>query len=118
MKTLLLCHVQPAAMAQMPAPAQAQLMESMMAFNQQLIQAGVLSAAGQLDSPLNAQRVSQQAGQMQTLQGPALAGDTQIGGYYLLDVPTLADATHWARQCPVARAGGAVEVRAVSYSPV
>ncbi len=118
MKALLLCHFEPAAMAHVPAEAQAQMMKAMMDFNQQLIQAGVLTAAGQLDSPVNAQRVSLNSGKLQTVHGPALAGDIQIGGYYVLDVPTLADATAWANRCPVAQMGGGVEVREVSYSPM
>jgi hypothetical protein len=56
-KYLLLCQVQPAAFADVPAAAMQQIMESMMAYNQQLIQAGVLQAAGQLAPPETAQRV-------------------------------------------------------------
>ena len=46
MKYLLLCQVQPANFANMPKEAAANMMEEMMSYNHQLIQAGVLLAAG------------------------------------------------------------------------
>ena len=87
MKYLLLCQVQPASFANMPAKAGEQMMQEMMEYNHQLIQAGVLLAGGQLAPPDTAQRVFAKNGRIQTQDGPALEGDTQIGGYYLIDVP-------------------------------
>ncbi len=92
-------------------------MQDMMAYNQQLIQSGVLVAAGQLAPPDTAQRVFATNGRIQTQNGPALPGDTQIGGYYLIDVPGEPEATGWAAKCPVALLG-ALEVRQVAYSPL
>ncbi len=117
MKYLLLCQVQPAAFADVPAAAMQQIMESMMAYNQQLIQAGVLQAAGQLAPPETAQRVYAEKGRIKTKEGMALPGDTQIGGYYLIDVPGEPEATGWAAKCPAAQFG-ALEVRQVVYSPI
>jgi hypothetical protein len=82
-----------------------------------LIQAGVLLAAGQLAPPDQAQRVYAEKGRIKTQEGPALAGDVQIGGYYLIDVPGEAEATGWAAKCPAAQFGG-LEVREVAYSPL
>ena len=117
MKYLLLCQYQPAAFANVPKEAEAQMMEAMMSYNHQLIQAGVLVAAGQLAPPETAQRVFTHNGHIKTQDGPALAGDTQIGGYYLVDVPTEAEATGWAAKCPAAQFG-ALEVRQVAFSPL
>jgi hypothetical protein len=117
MKYLLLCQVQPAAFADVPEAAMQQIMESMMAYNQQLIQAGVLQAAGQLAPPESAQRVYAEKGRIKTKEGYALKGDTQIGGYYLIDVPGEPEATGWAAKCPAAQFG-ALEVRQVAYSPM
>ena len=117
MKYLLLCQVQPAAMAHVTEEDMAQTMQAMMAYNQQLIQAGVLVAAGQLAEPQTAQRVFAENGRIKTTEGMALAGDTQIGGYYLIDVPGEPEATGWAAKCPAAHFG-ALEVRQVVYSPV
>ncbi len=117
MKYLLLCQYQPAAFADVPQDAEAQMMEAMMSYNHQLIQAGVLVAACQLAPPETAQRVFSSNGHIKTQDGPALAGDTQIGGYYLLDVPSEAEATGWAAKCPAAQFG-ALEVRQVAFSPL
>jgi hypothetical protein len=117
MKYLLLCQYQPSAFENMPPEAEAQMMEAMSAYNHQLIQAGVLVAAGQLAPPETGQRVFSHKGRIQTEDGPALAGDTQIGGYYLIDVPSEPEATGWAAKCPVSR-HGALEVRQVAYAPM
>lgn len=117
MKYLLLCQFQPAAFAGVSQEDGAQMMREMMGFNQQLIQAGVLLAAGQLAPPETAQRVFTSNGHIKTQDGPALAGDTQIGGYYLIDVPGEQQATGWAAKCPAAKFG-ALEVRQVAFSPM
>jgi hypothetical protein len=117
MKYLLLCQTKPASFADVPESAIQQIMQSMMAYNQQLIQAGVLLAAGQLAPPETAQRVFAEKGRIKTKEGMALKGDTQIGGYYLIDVPSEPEATGWAAKCPAAQFG-ALEVRQVAYSPM
>lgn len=117
MKYLLMCHIQPAQMAHVPPAAQEQMKKAMLAYNQQLIGAGVLAAAGQLAMPADALRVSAASGSPVESRGPALQGDTQIGGYYIVDVPAEADAVSWAAKCPLARVG-ALEVRQVAFSPL
>ena len=117
MKYLLLCQFQPAAFAEVAPEAQAHMMEAMASYNHQLIQAGVLLAAGQLAPPETALRVFSHNGHIKTQEGLALAGDTQIGGYYLVDVPGEAEATGWAAKCPVAQFA-ALEVRQVAFSPL
>ncbi len=117
MKYLLLCQFKPASFADAPAGAQQQIMQAMMEYNHQLIQAGVLLAAGQLAPPETAQRVYAEKGRIKTQEGLALEGDTQIGGYYLIDVPGEPDATGWAAKCPAAQFG-ALQVRQVAYSPL
>jgi hypothetical protein len=117
MKYLLMCQVKPAAFAHVSAEDEQQIMQSMMAYNQQLIQAGVLLGAGQLAPPESAQRVFTAKGRIKTQEDPALEGDTQIGGYYLIDVPSEPEATGWAAKCPAAQFG-AIEVRQVVYSPL
>lgn len=117
MKYLLMCQFQPAQFAHVPEAAQAQMMEAMMAYNGQLIGAGVLTAAGQLTMPHEALLVSAASGQVKATRGPALAGDTQIGGYYVLDVAGEQEAIDWAAKCPLAEFG-ALEVRQVAYSPM
>ena len=85
MKYLLLCQIQPAAFAHVTEADEQQMHQAMMAYNQQLIAAGVLAGAGQLAMPHEAILVTHAGGQARHTRGPALAGDTQIGGYYLLN---------------------------------
>ena len=117
MKYLLMCHIQAAEMAKVPEAARQQMMQAMMAYNQQLIGAGVLAAAGQLAMPQEAIRVSLASGQLSEARGPALEGATQIGDYYVVDVPGEPEAVSWAAKCPLARFG-ALEVRQIAFSPL
>jgi hypothetical protein len=117
MKYLLLCQIQPAAFANVQPKAAAKMQDAMISYNQQLIQAGVLVAAGQLAPPETAQRVFTKNGRIKTEEGPALVGDTQIGGYYIVDVPGEPEATGWAAKCPLAQFAS-LEVRQVAFSPI
>jgi hypothetical protein len=117
MKFMLMCQFHPAAMAKVSETDMARTMEAMMAYNHQLIQAGVLLAAGQLAPPETAQKVFTKGGRIQTQEGLALDGEVQIGGYYLIDVPGEPEATGWAAKCPAAQFG-ALEVREVAFSPM
>ena len=101
----------------MPQAAGARMHEAMIAYNHQLIQSGVLVAAGQLAPAESAQRVFTHNGRIKTEEGPALAGDTQIGGYYVIDVPGEPEATGWAAKCPLAQVAS-LEVRRVDYAPM
>lgn len=55
-------------------------------------------------------------GKRQVQDGPFPDTKEQLGGYFVIDVPTLDDALGWAARCPVA-ATGAVEVRPVLIPP-
>jgi hypothetical protein len=115
MKFLLLCQVQPAAMANTTPEQYGRMMDAMQSYHQQLIQAAVLVSGGQLNMPHEGQRVYGESGRVHTQNGPALPGDTQIGGYYLLDVAAEQDATGWAAKCPIAHFGS-LDVRQVIHS--
>ncbi len=117
MKYLLMCQIEPQKLAEVPSADQQLVEQSMLAYNRQLIGAGVLAAAGQLAMPHQAIRVSASDGQITETRGPAMAGDTQIGGYYLVDVQGEAEAVAWAAKCPLTRFG-ALEVRQVAFSPL
>ncbi|MFM2400095.1 MAG: hypothetical protein RL341_2252 [Pseudomonadota bacterium] len=117
MKYLLLCQIKPAQMADISPDAEQHMMNAMMAYNQQLIGAGALAAAGQLNMPHEAIVVSAASGAPTQARGPALAGDTQIGGYYVVDVASEEEAVAWAAKCPLAQFG-ALEVRQIVFSPL
>jgi hypothetical protein len=113
MKYLLMCQTEAASFENVSAADEAAFMQSMMAYNQQLIQAGVLVAAGQLAPAETAKRVFRDKGRIKKTAG----ANTNIGGYYLIDVASEPDATSWAAKCPIAQFG-ALEVRQVMYSPM
>jgi hypothetical protein len=54
-------------------------------------------------------------GKTVTTDGPFAETKEQLGGYYLIDVPNLDDAVHWAARCPSAM-GGSIEVRPLGHS--
>jgi len=77
-----------------------------------------LRAAGQnvrgapLQAPESATTVRTRGGSRTVEDGPYADTKEQIGGFMVIDVPTLDEALEWAARCPAA-AYGAVEVRPV-----
>jgi hypothetical protein len=55
-------------------------------------------------------------GKRQVQDGPFADTKEQLGGYFVIDVPTLDDALEWAARSPAA-SEGAVEVRPVLLPP-
>jgi hypothetical protein len=117
MKYLLLCQMNPADVADATPEDEQATMGAMMAFNQRLIQAGVLLGAAQLDDPCDARCVSVRHDATETGAGCGLPGPIQVGGYYLVDVAGEPEALGWAAECPLARVGR-IEVRRVVHSPL
>jgi hypothetical protein len=85
------------------------------AFTAALAEAGVAVPFGAaLDGSDTAKTVRTGAGEPIT-DGPFAEAKEQIGGLYVIDVPTMADAVSWARRLPEAQSDGvlpgAIEVR-------
>lgn len=81
------------------------------AFGDELKKAGVLAGGQVFESPATAAKtVSVRTGKAETTAGTYRDGDTQIGGYFVLEVASTEEAAKWAAKCPGA-ATGAVEVR-------
>jgi hypothetical protein len=55
-------------------------------------------------------------GQRQVQDGPHADTKEQLGGYIILELPSLDAALDWAARCPAA-AAGAVEIRPISDLP-
>jgi hypothetical protein len=73
---------------------------------------GVLGAE-QLQPPTTATTIRVQDGQALTTDGPFADTKEVLGGFYLLEADNLDAALEVAARIPVARMGGAVEVRPV-----
>ena len=82
------------------------------AFGSTLKSAGIVSDMHGLKGIEMASTVRVRGGQKQIASGPFPGGDTQLGGYFIIDVDNEGAALDWAAKCPAA-INGAVEVRPV-----
>lgn len=73
---------------------------AMMKYNEELSAAGVLVALDGLHPPSAGARVSFASGEPVVIDGPFIEAKEVLGGYWIIDVPTLADAIEWAKRCP------------------
>lgn len=80
------------------------------AFTQALIDAGVMQGGAGLQGPETATTVRIGDGDHTVQDGPFAEIREMLGGFYLIDVPTLDEALKWAARVPV-RSGCCVEVR-------
>lgn len=90
---------------------QAQL-DAMMAYNQSLADAGVLISGEGLHPPSMGARVSFKAGQPTVTDGPFAEAKEVLGGFWIINVASRAEAIAWAARCPGAD-NEIIEVRQV-----
>jgi hypothetical protein len=83
------------------------------AYHKALIGAGVLVGGAPLQGPDTATTVRLKEGQRRVQDGPFADAKEQLGGFTILEVPSLDAALDWAARCPAASVG-AVEVRPLS----
>lgn len=80
------------------------------AYYKALVAAGVYVDGSPLQPIATSTTVRLREGQRQVQDGPYADTKEQLGGFIILEVPSLDAALDWAARCPVA-ATGAVEVR-------
>ena len=90
----------------------ADAVEKMMRFNESLQQAGVLLALDGLHPPSSGARVYFDTGAPVVVDGPFAEAKEVLGGYFMLQVKSRAEAVEWARRCPLNK-GDILEVRQV-----
>lgn len=78
-----------------------------------MIEAGVYVGGNPLDVPETATMVRLHDNKRQIQDGPYASTKEQLGGFTLLELPSLDAALEWAARCPAA-SYGAVEVRPVA----
>ena len=93
-----------------------QMYEAFKQYSQNLMDAGVLRAGGELKPTGTATTVRVREGKLTTTDGPFAETKEQLGGYYIIDVPNLDEAIKWAARCPLARSGS-IEVRPLGATP-
>ena len=96
--------------------AKADMYAAFMRYGADMQAAGVLRGGAELKPTHSATTVRVRNGKTLTTDGPFAETKEQLGGFYLIDVPDLDDAVHWAARCPVA-AGGSIEVRPLGQTP-
>ncbi len=97
------------------AAPSAEAVEAMMTYNESLRKAGVLLGLDGLH-PLSAgARVSFSGGKPSVTDGPFIETKEALGGYWVIQVNSKAEAVEWASRCPADNA--VIEVRQVSEFP-
>lgn len=94
-------------------PEGQKLLEDMVAFNQRMVDAGVMLGGEGLKPTRHGARVKYAGGgKTAVIDGPFTETKEVLGGYWIIETPTLSDAIAWARQAPCP-AGEFIEIREV-----
>lgn len=80
------------------------------AYSRALLEAGVFVGGSGLAPPLTATTVRLRGGKRQVQDGPFADTKEKLGGFFMVEVPSLDKALEWAARCPAAETGS-VEVR-------
>ena len=70
-------------------------------FNEDMQKAGVLIASEGLVPGAPGARVAVAGGKRRVLDGPFAESKELVGGFYVIEVPSLEEAKRWALRCPV-----------------
>ena len=90
----------------------AKAVEAMMKYNESLQKAGVLLALDGLHPPSTGARVSFPGGRPKVTDGPFAEAKEVIGGYWMIEVKSKAEAVEWAKRCPAGE-NEVIEIRQV-----
>ena len=90
----------------------AEAVAAMMKYNEALKEAGVLITLEGLHPPSMGARVSFEGGKPVVTDGPFAESKEVLGGYWMIDVKSLAEAIAWAKGCP-ASSNEIIEIRQV-----
>jgi hypothetical protein len=90
----------------------ADLVAKMTKFNESLSKAGVLLSLDGLHPPAKASRVHFGGGKPRVVDGPFAESKELVGGYWMIQVKSQAEALEWAKRAPMLD-GDVIEVRQV-----
>jgi hypothetical protein len=90
----------------------AKAVEAMMKYNEALQKAGVLLTLDGLHPPSMGARVSFSGGKPLVTDGPFTEAKEVLGGYWMIQVKSKAEAIEWAKRCP-ASDNEMIEIRQV-----
>lgn len=93
-------------------PMSDELFKAYMKFNEDLHNAGVLVAAEGLTPGTPGARVVADGSTRRVVDGPFAESKELVGGFFVIEVPSLEEAKAWALRCPVGMASADVlEIR-------
>jgi hypothetical protein len=98
-----------AAAGKLPDP---EFFAAMMKYNEELQKAGMLLALEGLHPSSTGARVSFRAGKRTVADGPFAEAKEAVGGFWLIQAKSKAEAVEWAKRCPAAE-GDVIEIRQV-----
>ncbi len=78
----------------------AKAVAAMMKYNEELVKAGVMIGGEGLHPPSMGARVSFPGGKAKVTDGPFAEAKEVIGGYWMIQAKSLAEAIEWAKRCP------------------
>jgi hypothetical protein len=84
--------------------------QAYMDFTEELVASGCMRGGSELKPIATATTVRVQNGKTVLTDGPYAETKEQLGGYYIVDVPSLDEALKWAAKCPGSH-HGIIEVR-------
>lgn len=116
MQVMLLIYSNEAAWAALSEAEKGAAFGAYMAYSAALREAGVMRGGDPLLPSSMAHTVRIRDGAPQVLDGPYAETKEQLAGYYLIEVPDMQTALHWAARCPGA-AHGVMEVRPIMAMP-
>jgi hypothetical protein len=88
----------------------AEAVAAMTKYNESLTKAGILLSLDGLHPPVSGARVSFKGGKPRITDGPFAESKELLGGYWMIQVKSRAEAVEWASRCPAAD-GDIIEVR-------
>ncbi len=77
-----------------------ELMTAMMAFNEELVKAGVMQAGEGLKPSSAGRRIRFDGASRTVVDGPFGATSELVAGFWIWEVKDMADAIAWAKRCP------------------
>jgi len=84
------------------------------AYSEDMSKAGVMIAGDALQPTATATCVRQREGKDLVTDGPFAETKEVLGGYYLMEVPSIDEAIEWAKRCPAA-GYGTLELRPLMH---
>lgn len=93
-------------------PEDVEAVAAMMKYNESLQKAGVLRGLDGLHPPSMGARVSFSGGKPTVTDGPFAEAKEVLGGYWMIEVKSKAEAIEWASRCP-ASDNEVIEIRQV-----